>query len=357
MKPRVTIRDIAERAGIHFTTVSLALRNSPRLKQSTRERVQKLAKEMGYTPDPMLASLNAYRQTKQPLQYQATIAWIHNWVSPDRLYGSAEFLQYYLGAIERGKQRGYKIEEFWLREPGMTIDKLHRILRARNIQGALIAPQPQFRTYLDLKYNVLSAVTFGHSMQPPVLDLVTNHQSHTINRLLDHVLELGYQRIGLCVPQDWNAKVENAWSNAMTILHAERPDLQRVAPLWDPWENENTNVLKKWIQREKPDVILSHHKVYHRLIQMGIEMPADIGFASPFLNDNDEEISGIYQNDFLIGQKAVDMVIGMLQRNEVGLPESPVRVLVEGIFRPGKTLRKQRHKRTPKGPSKTSKLR
>ncbi|WP_309381329.1 LacI family DNA-binding transcriptional regulator [Cerasicoccus frondis] len=341
MKPRVTIREIAEKAGIHFTTVSLALRNSPRLKESTRQKVQKLAKEMGYVPDPMLAALNAYRQTKQPVQYQATIAWIHNWPSPDSLYGSGEFLQYYLGAIDRGKQRGYQIEEFWIREPEMSIAKLHRVLRARNIQGALIAPQPKQGTYLDLNFADLSAVTFGHSMQPPVLDLVTNHQSHTINRLLQHVLELGYRRIGLCVPEDWNAKVENAWNNAMIILHAERPDLPHIPPLWERWDKVDNSDLKKWVKAEQPDVIISHHRVYERLKKIGVKIPETIGFASPFLNDNDEVISGIYQNDFLIGQKAVDMVIGMLQRNELGLPESPVRVLVEGQMRPGKTLRPQ----------------
>ncbi|WP_309400939.1 LacI family DNA-binding transcriptional regulator [Cerasicoccus maritimus] len=341
MKPRVTIREIAEKAGIHFTTVSLALRNSPRLKQSTRDRVQKLAKEMGYTPDPMLASLNAYRQTKRPVQYQAAIAWIHNWPRPESLYGSGEFHQYFLGAVDRAKQRGYQIEEFWIREPEMSINKLHRILRARNIQGALIAPQPRHGAYLDLKYSELSAVTFGNSMQPPVLDLVTNHQSHTINRILQHVLSLGYRRIGLCVPDDWNAKVENAWNNGMIILHSEQPDLPYIPPHWERWDIEETEGLQTWVEKERPDVIISHHNVYQRLRKMGLNIPEDIGFISPFLIRQNEEISGIYQNDFLIGQKGVDMVIGMLQRNEVGLPESPVRVLVEGILNPGKTLRKQ----------------
>ncbi|MGE9296825.1 MAG: LacI family DNA-binding transcriptional regulator [Puniceicoccales bacterium] len=341
MRPRVTIREIADRVGLHFTTVSLALRNSPRLKESTRLRVQKVAEEMGYTPDPMLASLNAYRQTKRPVQFQATIAWIHNWPSPESLYGSEEFQQYFLGAVDRAKQRGYQIEEFWLREPEMSISKLHRILRARNIQGALIAPQPRHGTFLDLNYSELSAVTFGHSMQPPVLDLVTNHQSHTINRILQHLLSLGYQRIGLCVPEDWNAKVENAWNNAMIILREERPDLPHPQPYWERWDEVATEGLQAWLKKERPDVIISHHNVYHRLQKMGLKMPKDIGFISPFLVRQNEEISGIYQNDFLIGQKGVDMVIGMLQRNELGLPESPVRVLVEGILNPGKTVRQQ----------------
>lgn len=44
-----------------MTTVSLALRNHPRLPEKTRHRIQKLAKEMSYRPDPVLQALVAYR--------------------------------------------------------------------------------------------------------------------------------------------------------------------------------------------------------------------------------------------------------------------------------------------------------
>ena len=58
---RVTLADIAVRAEVHVTTVSLALRNHPRLPAQTRERIQELAKKMGYVPDPFLRALVAYR--------------------------------------------------------------------------------------------------------------------------------------------------------------------------------------------------------------------------------------------------------------------------------------------------------
>ena len=130
---RVTLRDIARKADLHVTTVSLALRNSPRLKATNRDKIQKLAEAMGYRPDPMLAALNAYRQTRLPVYFQGALAWIHNWAAPKNLFNNAEFSQYYLGACERASARGYNMETFWLKEPGMTIEKLHRILRARNI--------------------------------------------------------------------------------------------------------------------------------------------------------------------------------------------------------------------------------
>ena len=58
---RVTQREIAHAAGLHFSTVSLALRNSPLLPLATRKKVKQIAQSLQYQPDPMLAALNAYR--------------------------------------------------------------------------------------------------------------------------------------------------------------------------------------------------------------------------------------------------------------------------------------------------------
>lgn len=45
---RVTLRDLAGYTGLSLSTVSLALRDSPRIAPKTRQRVQEIAEEMGY---------------------------------------------------------------------------------------------------------------------------------------------------------------------------------------------------------------------------------------------------------------------------------------------------------------------
>ena len=45
-RPRVVLADIAKKAGVHVTTVSLALRNSPRLPEATRTRIRALAESI-----------------------------------------------------------------------------------------------------------------------------------------------------------------------------------------------------------------------------------------------------------------------------------------------------------------------
>ena len=58
MKPRRTsLKDLAERLGVSIATVSRALRNSHEVGDEMKERVQKLAKELNYRPNPFAQSL------------------------------------------------------------------------------------------------------------------------------------------------------------------------------------------------------------------------------------------------------------------------------------------------------------
>jgi DNA-binding LacI/PurR family transcriptional regulator len=54
---RVSIKDIAEAAGVSHSTVSRALSDSPLVKDETKARIKRLAEEMGYSPDAIARSL------------------------------------------------------------------------------------------------------------------------------------------------------------------------------------------------------------------------------------------------------------------------------------------------------------
>lgn len=58
---RVGIKDVAEAAGVSITTVSHALSGKGRLTDETRERVRRVASELGYTPHPVAQSLASGR--------------------------------------------------------------------------------------------------------------------------------------------------------------------------------------------------------------------------------------------------------------------------------------------------------
>lgn len=57
----VTIKDIADRAGVSFSTVSKALRDSPLVQNKTKQHILSIAKEMGYQPNIAARSLVSRR--------------------------------------------------------------------------------------------------------------------------------------------------------------------------------------------------------------------------------------------------------------------------------------------------------
>lgn len=59
---KVTIKDLAEKAGVSKTAVSFAFNNPGRISTETYKRIMKIAKEIGYSPDPV-ARILATKQT------------------------------------------------------------------------------------------------------------------------------------------------------------------------------------------------------------------------------------------------------------------------------------------------------
>src|SRR4028119_50808 len=60
-KRKISIEDIAHRAGVSHTTVSRALRDSPLISPKVREEIKQLAREMSYVPNSIAQSLLSSR--------------------------------------------------------------------------------------------------------------------------------------------------------------------------------------------------------------------------------------------------------------------------------------------------------
>ena len=58
---RPTINDVARLSRVSKKTVSRVINQSPFVKENTRERVEAIIKEIGYTPDPMARGLASKR--------------------------------------------------------------------------------------------------------------------------------------------------------------------------------------------------------------------------------------------------------------------------------------------------------
>jgi hypothetical protein len=86
-------------------------------------------------------------------------------------------------------------------------------------------------------------------------------------------------------------------------------------------------------------VVTGDGHVLDWLTNAGVRVPEDVGVAW-LAAYKDKTISGVDQNCYLTGVTAMDFLAGMLYRNERGVPVSPLRILVEGTWHEGQTVRR-----------------
>ena len=334
MNPRTLLKDIALRAGVHQATVSRALRDDARIRPEVRERLRRLADEMGYAPDPHLRALAKYRASRQPAGLRGRMAWLTNFPRRDG-WRRHEKLEYLAGARRRAAALGYDIEPVWAREPGVTPGRLNRILRARGIGGLLLPPQPEADTRLGLDLTGLAAVSFGHGLAEPRLHVVHSNHYRSMQTLLGQLSGAGYRRPGLALTALTSHNVNGGWLAAYLHAAHEVGGTWPAPLLGDAWGSRE---LLAWKRREKPDVIVSEREeTLAWLREAGVWPPRGCGFALTARHPGQPDCSGMDENSELAGSAAVDLLAGMIERGETGTPTSPMDILIEARWRETKT--------------------
>src|ERR1017187_7908290 len=89
---RVTIKQVALAAKVHYSTVSKALRGSGRIPAATRDRIQQIAARIGYQQDPVMQSLAAQRSRGGGLHRELRIVFVTNRWPTDEL-GTGAYLR------------------------------------------------------------------------------------------------------------------------------------------------------------------------------------------------------------------------------------------------------------------------
>ena len=336
---QITLKEVAQKAGVSIMTASRALRNQANVTEATREKVEKAAQQLNYRPNPLVSALMSYRRASRVIRDTLTIAFLTNFPRRDGWRTLRINQDFFDGAAQACMRHGYKLEEFWLRESGMTARRLSSILYSRNINGLLIAPLPVALGHMRLEWPNFSAVALGYSLAWPRLHRAVNHQFRSIRTALRRLRKLAYHKIGLALRSSIDERVEHHYTGGFLV------DQQRIAPAYRvpmhvvPDREWTEKSFAKWFTKHRPEVVVSHHEeVLEWLARLKVRVPQDCGFIHLNLPNTTGELAGIYQNGPEVGTAAADFLVAMLQRNERGIPELPHTILVEGTWIDGKTL-------------------
>lgn len=342
-RSRVTLQDIAKKAGVSKATVSFALRNDPRLRAETRRRIQELAEKMGYRPDPVISHLLAHLRATRVPKYQSTLALLNcspleNVFDVIRTYG-----EWREGARSQASELGYGLDEFWIGGGGgMPPSRLELVLRSRGIRGVLVAPLfnegilPS--DYVSV-WGELACVVLGKLAVSPPMHSACNDQFSTVFQAVSQASQLGYRRPALVLDPGVDRNVGWRFSGGYRAALALFQDMSDAGVF--PFSQAGRDRFERWFKRQMPDVlIVVHAEVLDWMNGMEIQVPGEVGLIHLDKNSALPDWAGINQHQFQVGVAGVNLLVGRLHRNESGLPKAPYCAVIPGSWEDGVTVRR-----------------
>lgn len=180
---RATIEDVASAAGVSVATVSRALRGLPHVAPNTRQRVEQVAAQLAYRPDPAAARLATGRSRTLALAVPVLNSW-------------------YISQVVSGAEAVCTAEGYDLIVMGVTGEAARRALLA---ESTSIHRRVDGIVFVDIALDTdecarlhergLAVVTVGNTTDR--FPAVTIDDERVGRIATEHLTALGHRRIGL----------------------------------------------------------------------------------------------------------------------------------------------------------------
>ena len=193
MKQRVTLKDIAQAAGVSTNTVSFVLHHTStnvRVAPATAERIKQLAVEFGYKSNREARALIATRFNKR-VRYHLIALYINVGAPYDNFIIDPYFSKHILGVLAESASHETDIVLCHANARFAAPFACGRARRRRHQPG-------QSSTFAAISRLELPAVTIGHTIDPSLNDTMHNITADSIDGVRQttrHLLALGHRRI------------------------------------------------------------------------------------------------------------------------------------------------------------------
>lgn len=334
----VGLRNIARLAGVSLSSVSVALKNQTGVSPKTRERILRVARKLGYAPDARISNWMARVQEAKSKDL-LPIAWLNTAYEKDAWKRYRFQTPYIEGARERALELGYKLEEIWSREKGMTMRRLSQILYQRGIEGVLVTfPM----SHLKLDWDHLASVAIGANLLAPVLHRVTTDVNFNLQLALKSLKRLGYQRIGICMAQQFDVSSQYSIRAIARDFYYNASKKEQIPPLFHPpyvlddYKNAETIA---WLKHYQPEVIVGYDGHLKEWVEAaGYRVPEDLGIVHLAVDDDVLDWAGIHSRRREQGMIAVEWLVSLMRNHQFGVPKTPMTTLIRGSWQIGNTV-------------------
>ncbi|MEV7012334.1 LacI family DNA-binding transcriptional regulator [Streptosporangium sp. NPDC051022] len=315
-RPRPTIRNVAERAGVSKSLVSLVLRGSPHVSEHRRQAVLQAARELGYRPNAVARSLVEGRTHL----VGALVADLHN-----PFY--AEFLDGLQESLHGDGLRLLIGNSQW--DPAFEDEAVEAFLELRVDGLVLLGIAPTSETLIEATGYTPTVVVGERDIELGGVDIVVDDDQLGARLAIDHLVELGHRRI---------AHIEGARSSSGRFRcegylvamrrHALAPYI--MVEQGECTEEGGAEAARKLLTRDpRPTAIFAANDT----VAIGVlAAAAELGLRVP------EDLSVIgYDNVHLAGTQPISLTTVDQPRRAMG--RSAAALLSDRIGDPGKSSR------------------
>lgn len=328
-----TINDVAKRAGVSRSTVSLVINKSPLVKVETRELVERVISEMNYVPNSNARGLSAKVTNNIGVVFmQDYLLNTSSKVSYDNDQHIGLFSFNVSNGIMAGLQDtlyGVITERFCsVAEP----DELPRMVREKRVDGVIIAGTPYCARFVDnMKKTGIPFIITGVGSWEETVDSIYADPGEGTEMAVRELLASGHKKICLlnCAPRLRSHEIR-----CQGFLRAMKG---AGVPLMDGWniygERNNGKSAREafqqfWEAGNRPDGIVTANGqsatgIMSYLYEIGIRIPEDVSIIS-------------YEDSSICGYAAPALTSVNICKEEMG--QAAAKCLIERIQNPNKDL-------------------
>jgi DNA-binding LacI/PurR family transcriptional regulator len=327
---RVSIKDIAQAAGVSHSTVSRALSDSPLVSDETKARVQHLAQEMGYSPNTLARSL-VTRQTHTVGVVVTTIA--------DPFI--AEVVQ---GIEATAHDHGYTVVLCNSgAEPEREIAAVE-MLGSKRVDGVIVTSSRVGALYLEHleRIGVPIVLINNHNEQSGRYTFtVTVDNQHGGCLATDHLIQLGHQRIAyVTAPADHSSDLDRMAGYRQALVDSGiEPDPDLIVPGNGRADGGERALETLMALDVLPGAVFCYNDMtaiglINAARGAGLAVPSDIAVAGfddiPFATYCCPPLTTIAQPKVEMGQLAMKMALSLMTIEEGDEREELSNIVVQG---------------------------
>jgi len=343
---KASVGNIARLAGVSTASASVALNNQPGVSSGTRKRILRIAKKLGYAPDANIGNWMA-RVREAKSKDLLPIAWLNTAGERDAYTRHLFQTPYLEGARARAHELGYKVDDIWGHEPGMTMKRLTKILYQRGIEGVIITHPAR---HMRLDWDHLASVALGTSLLAPRLHRITGDFCFNLQLALKSLKRIGYRRIGICLGHELDSYSNFTIRATAAAFYANASPEDRIPPLFHEYVGYDESVAEKatelraremvaWLKRYRPGVIVGHDNRHEQWVNAaGYRVPEDVGIVHLAVDDDVLDWAGIHSRRRETGASSVDQLVSLMRNHQFGVPSTPLTVLIRGSWHNGRTI-------------------